>query len=302
MQAVAFRDGIEDTFPFYVSHVVEIGAFPNRWVFGDWSFPPHYHSVFEWFVPMGVVGEIMVDGTTYRIDENDAYYLPPGSAHSFILRKGKGSKFIGLLVKYEPFSHLLDRLYSPNRLRLGERLARLPVVHRSLGPPLRDLFLRLSMTREVPSSSDEPRRTEPSFGADLEDIAIICRVFRMMLGAKIKTPAGSQRELPLIYTYLQDYFDKPFSLDELSARCGMSKWYVCRLFKKMSGTSIVQFLNQQRIHRAMFLMSECGSSVTDAALESGFENVSYFIRLFRRTTGQTPKKWVKRPAQRQGKG
>ncbi len=228
MKAVAFQDPIEGAFQFYHMQVVDVGRFPNQWVFGDWSFPPHFHNVVEWFVPMGVVGEIMVDGTTYNINEDDAYYLPPGAVHSFILRKCKGNKFIGLLVKYDSFSRLLENLYGSNGDRLAENLGRLPVIHRSLGPPLRDLFLRLSSVREFPSFSAEQQQTAPSFTADMEDIAIICRMFGMILGGQMKMPVSGLRKLPSIYAYLQEYVDKRFSLDELSRRCGMSKEHVCR--------------------------------------------------------------------------
>jgi len=64
--------------------------------------------------------------------------------------------------------------------------------------------------------------------------------------------------------------------------------YFCRYFKKNIGKTITEYINDVRIEKAAQALAETNDKIIDIAQNCGYENVSYFIRRFRRTKGMTP--------------
>lgn len=94
-------------------------------------------------------------------------------------------------------------------------------------------------------------------------------------------------------TYLHAHFSDKLTLEDLSVCCSYSKPYIIRLFKQYAGTSPIDYLNKYRISKAQTMLSADDKNVLEIALACGFENVGYFIRTFKKHTGQTPGKWRK---------
>ena len=68
-----------------------------------------------------------------------------------------------------------------------------------------------------------------------------------------------------------------------------SKTYLSRIFKEKTGENISSYINKVRVDRAK--LSDQELSLVDVAALTGFENQSYFTKVFKSTTGQTPKKY-----------
>ena len=86
-------------------------------------------------------------------------------------------------------------------------------------------------------------------------------------------------------SYAQDIDEK-----ELSRRFGMSYSYFSRSFKRITGVTFKSYLNRTRIAKAEQLLLERGGSVSEVAAACGYNNVSYFISVYRTLTGKTPGK------------
>jgi two-component system, response regulator YesN len=67
-----------------------------------------------------------------------------------------------------------------------------------------------------------------------------------------------------------------------------------RVFKRHTGQTVVQFINHLRIEEAKRRLANDSGSITQLALESGFESVPYFNRVFRRVVGMSPREFRKR--------
>ena len=82
------------------------------------------------------------------------------------------------------------------------------------------------------------------------------------------------------------------NIDEISSHTGTSTSYLCRTFKKTLNCTVNGYIQQLRISHAKYLLDN-GSDVTDACFNSGFNNYSYFIKVFRESVGLTPYKYSK---------
>ncbi len=65
----------------------------------------------------------------------------------------------------------------------------------------------------------------------------------------------------------------------------------CRYFKKATGKTFTQFVNEFRIVHATKLLTENPTSISDICFESGFNNFSHFNKLFKKITGKSPLKY-----------
>ena len=74
---------------------------------------------------------------------------------------------------------------------------------------------------------------------------------------------------------------------------GMSPKYFCRFFQDMMGQTLVEYVNKYRVERACLLLNSGEKSITEVAFESGFDSLSYFIKIFKRYKGETPGQYRK---------
>ena len=96
-----------------------------------------------------------------------------------------------------------------------------------------------------------------------------------------------------VLDYMEQNYAESISLDQLSKIAGMTPKYFCRYFKGMTQRTPIDYLNYYRIEISCELLSSRFVSVTEAAQKCGFHDASYFVKLFRRYKGVTPKQYLK---------
>ena len=83
-------------------------------------------------------------------------------------------------------------------------------------------------------------------------------------------------------------FGKPLTLEQLAAEAALEPKYFCRVFRQITGRTPISYLNYYRVECAAELLCSTGRSVTEIALECGFQDAGYFSRVFRRLKGEQP--------------
>lgn len=86
----------------------------------------------------------------------------------------------------------------------------------------------------------------------------------------------------------QAYADPDFCLNQIAKELDMSPIYVSRLYKQQTMSTIVDVIQQLRIHKACELLEQTNWSVAEVAEQAGFASSSYFHRMFKRSLGVTP--------------
>lgn len=85
------------------------------------------------------------------------------------------------------------------------------------------------------------------------------------------------------------YYNRDIHLSHLAKLYFIHPHYLCRLFKKETGMNFSDYINDTRIAHAKRLLSLTNDSIVEISAKIGFNNVTYFNRLFKKYTGQTPK-------------
>lgn len=81
---------------------------------------------------------------------------------------------------------------------------------------------------------------------------------------------------------------REISLDDVARHVGMNRASFCVFFKKATGKTFVNYLNEYRIELACKLLEEKKMAVSEICYQAGFNNVPYFNRVFKKLKGVAP--------------
>ena len=95
--------------------------------------------------------------------------------------------------------------------------------------------------------------------------------------------------------YIKKHHAEPLTLDGIASALYQSKYTLCHLFRQYTGESIVTHIHRVRIGVACERLAK-GESVSDTARAVGFENLSFFTKIFKRYQGITPSDFQKKKA------
>lgn len=101
----------------------------------------------------------------------------------------------------------------------------------------------------------------------------------------------SSSRLSLVYEFIANNFTRKVSLEEIAEMVCMTPASFCNYFKKKTGKTVFQHINESRISYAKKLLIETDHRVSQVAYTSGFSSISFFNRTFKKITGQSPSEY-----------
>lgn len=111
--------------------------------------------------------------------------------------------------------------------------------------------------------------------------------FYRIISAK-GTSTAPNSALTKALDYINGNYTASISMDDLCTTSGVSKQYLCLLFKNTLGSRPMEYIAKRRIQAAKELLTGTDKTVEEIALETGFCTASYFCKLFKRYEGITP--------------
>lgn len=102
----------------------------------------------------------------------------------------------------------------------------------------------------------------------------------------------AERILKAIF-YMKEHLEENLSTSAVAEHIGCSRSYFCIIFKRLSGLSFGDYLQQIRIERAKELLRTTSASVTEIAFSSGYNDIYYFNRVFRKAVNCSPVEYRK---------
>lgn len=93
--------------------------------------------------------------------------------------------------------------------------------------------------------------------------------------------------------FLSENCEQDISLDQLADRFYLSKYYLCRIFKEITGYTVIEYTNIHRIRKAKRYLEETDMGISEIAHALGYESVTYFERVFKSHMTLPPLKYRK---------
>lgn len=137
---------------------------------------------------------------------------------------------------------------------------------------------------------------EKGFGWELDVKGQCLRILARLFAAHFHMLSAENMVAPVdatlhysrqVLSYLANHYTSSISMDDLVQEVGLTKSYICRLFKRHTGCTITEYVNRLRCYQAIYLI-ENGHSVTEVASAVGFNDYNYFSRVFKKITGYRP--------------
>ena len=86
-------------------------------------------------------------------------------------------------------------------------------------------------------------------------------------------------------------FNTNITLEDVAAKVHLNSAYFSTLFKQSTGSSFKEYLNMIRVEESKRLLTSTDYRIIDIAIATGFEDQSYFSKVFKKYTGITPKQY-----------
>lgn len=130
--------------------------------------------------------------------------------------------------------------------------------------------------------------------ADLSLKFLLLRIIQTQNLALIQeTPLPEHYHLSPAVQYIKDHLAEKISMDKLASESCMSRSVFFQAFKTQLGVSPLEYVQRERIRKAKDILADTKVSITDVCYQTGFNNLNYFIKLFKRMEGVTPSAYRK---------
>ena len=106
-----------------------------------------------------------------------------------------------------------------------------------------------------------------------------------------KDITGQKKDLLPLKMYIDEHFTEKITLDDLSERFYINKFYLTRIFKEQYGVSINTYIGQLRITKAKQLLRFTEYTLEDIGLQCGIGELNYFSRMFKKVEGMAPSRY-----------
>ena len=113
--------------------------------------------------------------------------------------------------------------------------------------------------------------------------------------------AQSNRQVELVrfvLDWINQNLKEEINSEKLSQISNLNFNYLCKIFKNFTGQTITQYVNEQRIENACYDIIEKNKTITEAAFGNGFNDLSYFTKIFKRYKGVSPREFKSLKKQR----
>ncbi|MDX9980643.1 MAG: AraC family transcriptional regulator [Lentisphaeria bacterium] len=262
---------------------IVIKAVAYREAAADYRVRPHTQTTHQWYVVLAGGVDMTVDDELFTLRPLESILIPPGAIRSPAMH--------GLPPKY------LWCVFDNERLHLDRLERRVLGIPEPLRVDLEDLVGELKQVPRLDS-----------------DALVEALVVRLLIGVqRLNTspgqgPTASLAE-PDAYrrnvvkragVFMGRNLHRPLTRAEIAAAAGVSEPHLARLFRQVTGETLVQRLTQMRVLFAKQLLVGSSLPVSEVAFEVGYSSASHFNVVFRRATGRTPSEYRASASRSQG--
>ncbi len=236
----------------------------------------HCHNQYEILYVLDGSGKYIVEGTEYPIRPRTLMLFPPLAYHCVHLDENMPYERYVVHFSKEDLTKetasFLSALFDKSISGVAEFYAA-----DAISATISALFERYENIDKLPE-----REKAEYVRLITSELVLLLSVANMERIPRDEIDLGAR-----IIKYLNEHIDKDISLDILAKKFFVSKYYLCRAFKKHNGISVHGYINQKRVMYAKQLI-ESGETASSAAYRVGFGDYSAFYRAYVKILGKSP--------------
>lgn len=249
---------------------------------GDFSpiQPDHYHGFYELFYLYAGQCRFLLKDSVYQLQKGDLVFIAPGELHHSMYLAGINCEIITLYFKKE-------HIHPDNHSRLQSFMGSIPLLYQE------DFHSLLG--RMLSENSRIDAYSKSFLACYLQEILLLLMRHSVMNETEPELLNARDADIMLATKYIYKHFQKPLTLDEVSAVASLSPTYFSKKFKQTTGMGFKEYLNYVRLKHAQAALLTTNNTITDIALAYGFNDSNYFKDLFKKVYGKSPREFRKNP-------
>ena len=229
----------------------------------------HWHGRLEVIHVIEGKGTVTVDFTDMPVSRGDIVVVPPYSLHTVRGRDGQHLSSQTVVFHLDCFRP--GRTYTP--------------IIRSGMSGYSELAAVMDMIFLPCAGSAESREIRMRGYATALYALLDCHGYEH---PKQEGDGQSSQPIKDVISYIHAHYSQRLDVDQLARIAGYSKYYFVRYFAKHVGCGCACYIQAIRLKKARELLRSTAANITDISQQTGFDSVSYFIKVFRAQTGMTP--------------
>jgi AraC-like DNA-binding protein/mannose-6-phosphate isomerase-like protein (cupin superfamily) len=127
-------------------------------------------------------------------------------------------------------------------------------------------------------------------------IELMILLFRFEHDSLPRGSSPAPQRLDAVFSYIRANFHLPLTLEQMAGMVFLSASHFHRLFKQTTGQTFVEYLQNVRIEESCRLLRTTELKIQDITARVGYQDTQFFLHLFKKKTGVTPREYRKQPA------
>ncbi|MCX6309069.1 MAG: AraC family transcriptional regulator [Bacteroidia bacterium] len=252
----------------------------------NFDYPVHYHSDYEINLVLNDKGKRIAGDSIELFNELDLVMIGPNLSHAWRGEIIDGNHVITIQFSDQilNFPMLQKRMFSSIKQLLIESQRGL-TFSTETKLQIKDKILQLTKMQGF--------HTVLEFLSILYDLSIADRhvLVSTIFDTKDTIRSSKSRRIAKVCEYLENNLEEPIKLSDVSSLVNMSDSAFSHFFKKKTNCTFIDYITNLRIARSCQLLSETSNTVAEICYSSGFNNLSNFIRIFKKKKGMTPNEY-----------
>ena len=248
------------------------------------DYPVHYHPEYEINLVMDCTGSRVVGDSEEAFGTSDLVMVGPSLPHAW---KSDAETNHVITIQFSAdmlnYPMVSKRIFSPIRQLLQDSVHGLSFEGTDQAAIKEQI---IALTRMQGFQSVTTFLNILNLMANANRKRLVTNLYEPELGATSKS-----RRITKVCEYIDKNLDKELSLSDVAELVNMSESAFSHFFKKRTGMSYINYVNNQRIAKACTLLAETTLSAAEICYDCGFNNLSNFNRIFKAKRGVTPREF-----------
>lgn len=245
---------------------------------------------------------LSIHGSTYSLTRGDLAVITPDTPHTFWTDEEHSGEIIWVHFDMEPMadSDWLFTLYNTperyaklfsTRLQHPEHIRPQAVIGKNFRlPDLIHIDNVDEAERIFRSLYKAYMRKDPMFSltSRIQMLSLLALVYVQFSGTSTTIGDENTRIIDKVKRYLNINYARKLSMEAVAASVHLSPDYCGRLFRKLTGQTVMEYLTELRVNRAKHLLLDEDLTISQVAELTGMKRASYFNMVIKKHTGMTP--------------